>query len=225
MLTFSEEVVLLLLHDKEGVFLSVGKSTLGLALTGSVLMELAFANRIDTDLERLMVIDPAPIDNPLLDRVLIRIAGSDETKNTRAWIETLSVEETAAIQEQALASLVEQGILKREQKKLLPETVQHLWVFRSPRYFVVAEERKRGIETRLADMLFSNGIPDARDVALFCLIDACRILPALIGEQDRDRITPRIELLRMMDLIGREIAGAIADMERSKMQSMAHPLT
>ena len=33
--TFPEDVVLLLLDDEEGVFLSVGKSTLELALTGS----------------------------------------------------------------------------------------------------------------------------------------------------------------------------------------------
>ena len=44
MLTFPEDVVLLLLDDEEGVFLSVGKSTLELALTGSVLMELGFAH-------------------------------------------------------------------------------------------------------------------------------------------------------------------------------------
>ena len=114
MLTFPEDVVLLLLDDEEGVFLSVGKNTLELALTGSVLMELGFANRIDTDLERLTVVDPVPTGNPLLDDVLERIAGRKEATSTREWVETLSADETATIQEQALASLVERGILKRE---------------------------------------------------------------------------------------------------------------
>lgn len=223
-LTFSEQVVLLLLDDREGVFLSVGKRTLELALIGSVLMELAFVHRIDTDLERLTIVDPTPVDNPFLDDVLRRIAGSAETRSTRAWVEALSAEATATIQEQALANLVDQGILKREQRKLLPETVQHLWIFRSPRYFAVDEEAKRAPETRLAGMLFSDEIPDPRDLALFCLIDACGILPGLIEEGDLIPITPRIELLRMMDPIGREIASAIVDIERSKIQSMAHPL-
>lgn len=223
-LTFSEQVVLLPLDDKEGVFLSVGKHTLELALVGSVLMELAFVNRIDNDLERLTIVDPTPVDNSLLDDVLRRIAGSAEARSTRAWVETLSAEATTTIQEQALTNLVDQGILKREQRRLLPETVQHLWVFRSPRYFVVDEEAKRAPGIRLAGMLFSDEFPDPRDLALFCLVDACGILPRLIGEKDLSLIAARIELLRMMDSIGREIASAIVDIERSKTQTMAHPL-
>ena len=224
MLTFPEEVVLLLLDDEEGVFLSVGRNTLELALTGSVLIELGFADRLDTDLERLTVVDPAPTGNPLLDHVLERIAGRNEARSTREWVERLAVEETATIQEQALASLVERDILKREQKRLLPETVQHLWVFRSPRYFVVDAKAKRAPEIRLADTLFSDEIPDVRDAALSCLVDACNVLPVLFGEREMERMAPRIELLRNMDLIGREITGAIAAIEHSKVQTMAHPL-
>ena len=224
MLTFPEEVVLLLLDDEEGVFLPIGKNTLELALTGSVLMELAFADRLDTDLERLMIVDRAPIGVPLLDRVLERIADDAETNDTKAWIETLSMEETAAIQEHALASLVGRGILRREEKRLFQETVKHLWVFRSPRYFMVDGKARHEIGTRFTDVLFSGEIPDPRDIALVCLADACGILRVLYKANEIDRIAPRIEQLRKMDLIGREMAGAIAEIERSVMQSMAHPL-
>ena len=103
-------------------------------MTGSVLMELAFADRLDTDLERVTILDRAPIGDPLLDRVLERIAHDVQTNDTKAWIETLSVEETAAIQEHALASLTQRGILRREEKRLFQETVKHLWVFRPPRH-------------------------------------------------------------------------------------------
>ena len=105
MLTFSEEALLLLLDEEEGIFQSVGKNTLELAMAGAVLMDLAFADRIDTDLERMMVIDRAPTGDPLLDDVLDRIAQGQENNDTRGWIETLAVEKTASIQEHALASL------------------------------------------------------------------------------------------------------------------------
>ena len=95
-------------------------------------MELAFACRLDADLERVMILDRAPTGDPLLDRVLERIADDVETRDTRAWIETLSVEETAAIEEHALANLVERRILRRKEKRRFQETVEHLWVFRSP---------------------------------------------------------------------------------------------
>ena len=225
MLTIPEETVLVLLDDEEGVFLPIGKNTLDLALTGSVLMELAFADRLDTDLERMMIVNRAPTGDPLFDRILERIARSDETTNTKAWIETLAVEETVAIQEYALARLVARGVLRREEKRLFQETVKHLWVFRSPRYFLIDGEAKEETRKRFADALFSDAIPDPRDIALICLVNACGILNALFAEEEIEKSASRIEKLRKLDLIGREIASAIADIERSTMQAMAHPLS
>ena len=86
MLTFAEEIMVLLLHDENGAFLPVKGYALNHALAGSVLMDLAFANRIDTDLEQLKVIDREPTGNPMLDRVLGRIADSAETRNTKEWL-------------------------------------------------------------------------------------------------------------------------------------------
>ena len=247
MLTFSEEVLLLLLDEREGIFLSVGKNTLELAMAGAVLMELAFAGRIDTDLERLVVIDRAPTGNPMLDDVLELMAKREEINNTREWIETLAIEKTASIQEQALASLVERGTLRREEKRLFQETIEHLWIFRSPRYFLtegssltastdgerthpVPTDREpteaepgHNAKTRFADVLFTDEIPDPKDIALICLVDACGILSAHLAD-DVACLAPRIEQLRRMDLIGREIASAIMAIDRSVIQSTAHPL-
>ena len=156
MLTFSEEALLLLLDEEEGIFQSVGKNTLELAMAGAVLMGLAFADRIDTDLEHMMVIDRAPTGNPLLDDVLERIAQGEVNNDTRGWIETLAVEKTASIQEHALASLVKQGILRREEKRLFQETIEHLWIFRSPRYFSVDGKSQHNVRTRFADV-FGHG--------------------------------------------------------------------
>ena len=58
-------------------------------------------------------------------------------------------------------------------------------------------------------------IPDPRDVALICLVDSCNILPTIFSKREIDRAERRIEQLRKMDLIGREMAGAIADIERA----------
>ena len=85
MLTFYEEIMVLLLHDENGTFLPVSEHTLNRALTGAVLMDLAFANRIDTDPERLVVIDSAPTGDALLDRTLARIAGESASADSRTW--------------------------------------------------------------------------------------------------------------------------------------------
>ena len=216
-------MLLLLLDEEEGIFLSIGKNTLELAMAGAVLLELAFAGRIDSDLERMMIVNRTPTGDALLDDVLERMAQRRELDDTGGWIEALALEKTASIQEHALASLVQRGILKREEKRLFQETVEHLWIFRSPRYFPVAGESRHNAGTRFAEVLYTHDIPDPRDIALIGLADACGILRAHLP-QELARIAPRIEQLRGMDLIGREITRAITAIDRSVIQSMAHPL-
>lgn len=210
MLTFPEEILLLLLDDEDGAFVPVGESVIGCALAGAVLMDLAFANRIDTDPERLVVLDRAPTDNATLDRVLARIAEDPRTEagtgDTKGWIETLTAEESPAIRQEALDRLVARGILERQEEKFL-------WVFRSRRYPTVDGRAEREVKLRLMEVLLSDEIPAARDVALICLVDACGILRYILADREVESVGPRVEQLRKMDLIGREVAGAIADIE------------
>ena len=220
MLTFYEEIMVLLLHDENGTFLPVSEHTLNRALTGAVLMDLAFANRIDTDPERLVVIDSSPTGDALLDRTLARIASEESAANGRAWIETLSAEEASAeqagtIRAAALDKLVKRGVLERREEKFL-------WVFRSRRYPTIDGKVEQEAKKRIADVLFSDEIPDPRDVALICLVDSCNILHTIFSKREIDRAEPRIEQLRKMDLIGREMAGAIADIERAIAIAAAH---
>ena len=58
MLRLAEEMMLLILDDVSGEFVRVSKWSLDCALAGAVLMDLSLENRIDTDPERLFVIDP-----------------------------------------------------------------------------------------------------------------------------------------------------------------------
>ena len=60
-----------------------------------------------------------------------------------------------------------------------------------------------------------SGIPDPREVALIGLVDVCDLLGDIFPERNIDRLRPRIEQLRKMDLIGRELAGAISDIEHN----------
>ena len=43
-----------------------------------------------------------------------------------------------------------QGILRREEKRLFQETIEHLWIFRSPRYFSVDGKSQHNVRTRFA---------------------------------------------------------------------------
>ena len=115
----------------------------------------------------------------------------------------------------ALDSLVKRGILEVRDQKFL-------WVFRSRRYPIVDGRAEREAKLRVTGVLLSDDIPDPRDVAMICLVDACGILPDIFSEREIERATPRIEQLRKMDLIGQEVGGAVAEIERSIMMAAVH---
>ena len=214
MLTFTEEILLLLLDDKDGSFVPIPKANLGCAIAGAVLMDLAFDYRIDTDPESLMVTDPAPTGNPMLDPTLAKLAAQGQGTDTRTWIRVLSVEDAPAIREQALESLVARGIVVQREERVM-------WAFRTRRYPTIDGNVEQEVKLRISDVLFSDDIPDPRDVALIGLVDACDILRDVFPDRDMEQCRPRIDQLRKMDLIGRELAQAIADIEHTVMMSLS----
>ena len=78
MLRFAEEIILLLLDD-DGRFARLPSWSLHYALAGGVLMDLALENRIDTDLEKLILVDSTPVGDSLLDPTLADIAAGAES--------------------------------------------------------------------------------------------------------------------------------------------------
>lgn len=214
MLTFADEILLLMLDDEKGSFLPIRESTMGYVLAGAVLMDLAFANRIDTDPERLVVLDKTPTGQPAQDRILAAIAASEETKDAKAWIEAISTE-TADIRREVLSGLVEKGILESQEEKFL-------WVFRARRYPTIDGRAEREVKLRITGVLLSDEAPDPRDVAIICLADACDILRYVFSSREINSIRPRIEQIRKLDLIGREVGDAILEIERVIMMAMTH---
>ncbi len=206
MLTFTEEI-LLLVGDEEGMFLPIDKHAFECALAGAALMDLAFANRIDTDLSALVVTDATPTGNAMLDRILAKIAAQPEPTDAKTWIRALSTHEAVTLRERSLASLAARGILEKREERFL-------WAMRSVRYPTLGDEAERGIIARIEAVL-SDEIPVPRDVALLSLVDACQILPELFPDREIEERAPRIRQLRKMDLIGREVAGSIADVQRT----------
>ena len=213
MVTFTEEIMLLMLDD-DGLFLPIRGGAVEHVLVGAVLMDLAFANRIDTDPEKLQVIDSTPTGNSLLDGPLERIANAGETMNTKGWVEVLAREQAADIRQRAMNGLIEAGIIEAKDERFL-------WVFRSRRYPTIDGRVEREVKLRMEDVLLSDDMPDPRDVALICLVDACDILSDIFSEREMERVRPRIEQLRLMDLIGREVGSVIADIEESITMAMA----
>ena len=206
-LTFAEEVMLLMLHDEDGSFVRLPDWTVRYSLSGAVLMELAHLDRVDTDLSKLYVVNSAPTDDSLLNTVLLEIESANRQEDIRFWVERIAVH-SDAIKERALESLTERGIIKKRDEAFL-------WVFKSRRYPVVDGKADKEVKLRLFDLLFSDALPDPRDVVLLCLTHASGLLSEILPQKEIENVNNRIEQVRKLDLIGQEVAKAIWDIEVS----------
>ena len=202
-LTFTEEILLLLLGEEDGAFLPVNSNAFECALAGATLMDLAFALRIDTDLESLIVLNGNPTGIAMLDRILAKIAAHPKVMDARSWVRLLAGEEAGRIREEALASLVDRGILEQRERR------------RVGHYPMRDGTAQRDIKLHIREVVLADDIPDPRDVVRIALVDACSIFPEILSEREIRQATPRIQQLRIMDLIGREVAGAIAAIQRT----------
>ena len=213
-LRFAEEITLLMLNDEDGEFVRVPGWSMQCAFAGAVLMDLALENRIDTDLKRLVLIDPTPVGDDLLDPTLALLAEATETHDARHWVDHLA-DSAETIRERALQRLVARGILRREEDRFL-------WVFQSRRYPIVDGEPEREVKLRIMEVLFSNEIPDPRDIVLICLVDACGILRELLTAKELERSSERVDQVRKLDLIGQAVSKAVWDIQSSIALAM-HP--
>ena len=215
MLSFAEEIMLLLLEDEDGRFAHVPELSMRCILSGAVLMDLALLNKIDSDLEQITVIDPTPTGDELLDPSLQRIVEFEGVQDARYWVE-FNARDGDIIRRDALRRLVEKGILEKVDDRFL-------WVFRTRRYPIVDGEVDREVKARIFGILFSDELPSPRDIVIIGLVDACGIFKQLLSEREHKRARDRIAQVRKMDLIGQAVSGVVREIEASLALAMHRP--
>jgi Golgi phosphoprotein 3 len=206
MLGFVEEIVLLLLDDARGRLVDIPLSAFDVVIAGAALMDLAIRNRIDTDLERLVLVDATPTGDDILDDALAKIAGSGE-ESVVGCLDRIAGA-AADYRARALARLVAQRVLREENGRFL-------WVFHTRRYPVIDDREPREVRARLRRILLTDEIPEPRDIVLICLIEACRLIGFILTAEEATKIAPRLEQLGRMDLIGQAVARIVADIRFS----------
>ena len=210
MLRFAEEILLLLHDEDRGDFApGLAQHSLNIALAGAVLMDLALENRIDTDLEHLFLADATPLEDDLLDPTLADIARDTDTRDTNYWL-AQTTKRGDEIRDKALTRLVNRGILEAESEDIF---LLSRLVSRSRRYPTIDGKTLEEVRLRIMRVLFSDEIPDPRDIVIICLADACGVFKNILSQSELSEVQERIELIRKMDLIGQSVTKAIREHE------------
>ncbi len=203
-LSTSDQIILIALGE-DGVLHRPNDRQLDYAIAGTTLIDLAFQDRIDTDLQRLFIIDQSPTGDPLLDTVLDKINNGPPDQPTSYWISEIS-SYAPALRQQLINGLLARNLIRKEQGR-------RLLVFKSERYPPIDPMTTRNLHRRLIDVLLSNEIPTPEEAAVVSLARACSLLELLLPRDSLKRIEPRIEQLAKMDLISRNVNRTLAEIQ------------
>ena len=210
MLRFAEEILILVLDEGRGdLAASLPRRSLDLGLAGAVLMDLALENRIDTDPQRLMLVDATPLGDQILDPTLAEIARESKSRDIRYWLGRIA-DQGDQVRRAALTRLIERGILRTEAEGLLSMVPS---VSRSRHYPAVDGPPVEEARLRIMRVLFSDSVPDPRDIAMIALANACGVFRTILSSEEREQVRDRIDLLTNLDLIGRAMSLAIKALE------------
>ena len=203
-LSLPEELILMLLNEQSGYFHQVPGPKLYCAVVGAALAELSLQSRIDTDLDSLFLVDRTETGDPTLDPILEQIADEPVQRNAQYWIERLAGQ-AESIVDLTLARLVDLKVLKHADGDF--------WTLATARWYEDLTGGSREgtmsqfIRTRVLKAIFTDEIPDPRDVIVICLINTCDLFRFMFEVDDETQ--ERIDFICRMDLIGRSIAAAV----------------
>lgn len=171
----AEDLVLLLTDDASG-HRSTDSTTFSYVLAGAVLLELAMIGRVDVagrgetvKRDRLVLRDDSPTDDAILDAGLSRLARL-EGRKPRDVIGKLS----KGLSDDLYARLVERGILRPEESKVLGLVPRRRWP-------AVDIAHEAAIRTQIRQSIDLREPLEPRIAALVSLLSAVDQVPAVVG--------------------------------------------
>ncbi len=203
-LSLPDELILTLLNEQTGYFHQVPGWELNCAVIGAVLAELALLNRIDTDMDWLILVDSTETGDPILDPFLKQIADESVQRNAQFWIERFAPHAEDVI-DSTLERLVKRNVLEKHDGDF--------WTLVPIKWRAESGDNSQEdtaneiIKARIVKYIFSDLIPDPRDIIIISLANTCDVFRFMF-ELD-DEAEERIEFICRMDLIGHSIAAAV----------------
>jgi hypothetical protein len=178
-LILAEELALLGHDGSTGRRITDG-TRLTVATAGSLVADLALAERIDLDSKRIAVLNPAPTGDAELDGVLARVTAETRPRKPEWLISKLNKRD---LPKRVQARLAARGIVRAEEKRALG-------MFPVVRYPHLDPRPEQEVRGRMWEAI--NGAePSPRTAALIALTSACNLDRKIFPDVDRRMLKRR----------------------------------
>jgi golgi phosphoprotein 3 len=202
MCILAEDLLLLALDDDVGSVSWERVRLLPYGLGGALLMDLALRERIDSVDEQVLLSDPSPTGDALLDATLETIHSSRKPHNAKHWVKTLGGQK--GLQEQLAHRLVARGILREQEHTFL-------WAFHSQRYPTSNPVPEATVRNRIRAVVLADAEPDSRTLLLLSLINACNLTDTVFTREEQKQATRRIKELVEGEQFGTAVGRAVTE--------------
>jgi Golgi phosphoprotein 3 (GPP34) len=169
----AEDLLLLLTDDDTGK-LQVSGYEIDIALAGAQLIDLSLAGRVELEDKRVVLRDPSPTGDDVLDGALA-VAQRRTGKKPGSLIGELG----KSLREQLYARLTASGVVRAHQDKVLG-------IFPTKSWPTVSADHEAGVRRSLTDALVRGLTPDPRTGALIALLNALRATHKVVDPKQHD---------------------------------------
>ncbi|AFY69812.1 hypothetical protein Pse7367_1523 [Thalassoporum mexicanum PCC 7367] len=210
MLSLAEELLLIAFDDDRGVVLTCD-AILDYGLVGAVLSDLILQDRLKLELGNLVVKKNAATGDDILDSVLTQIAEAPLQAPSK-WIASLSAA-SEQLRDRLLERLIEQGILRREEHKVL-------WVISSPHYPMQDSSSESESRDRIRAAVLEGKQPDPRTTALISLVKACKLVGEVFSETELPLCDRRIPEIINAGFAGKSVTDVVNCIDESTLAAI-----
>ncbi len=203
MLTLSEKLLILGLHDEEGGVVFSASMLLDYGLAGALLLELYLARRIDLTDKDVTVIDSKTTQNDLLDEALYLIVNSDKLRDAKYWLSKIHAK-VKNTQTRLAEQLVNKQVLARQERSFL-------WVIKYNRYPTKDAQPEIDIRSHLKSIVLMDAEPSEVDVALLSLVKACQLISEVFERSEQVIAKERIDELAKGDKISKAVKQTVEE--------------
>jgi hypothetical protein len=205
MLSLSEKLLLIGLHDEKGSVVFSASLALPYGLAGALLLELYLSNRIDFVNNRVKVISKDKTGNALSDEALVLISSSPKLRDAKHWLNTIH-SKVKNVQQRLAEQLVQKGVLSKQEQRFL-------WIFSRDRYPTHDAKPEQAIRDHIKDVVLNSKPPTEEDVAIVSLIDACELVNEVFDSSDRRRAKERIKKIGKDEKISQAISQTVEEIQ------------
>ncbi len=210
-LNIAEEIALLAVNEDGEIHPKLKSPKYDIVIASAILMDLALHHRIDTDMKNVIPDKLEPMDDPILDVVIEEIKEYGSVRPISEWIADLSIK-GQFFRDEILKSVVDLGILKVENKKVL-------WMFSKRVYPMLDDSEVKEVRARIRDLVFSDEIPDYKDIVIISLLKNAGLLELAFTDEEMKDYEHRISQIAKMDMIGLAIGDSLKEFKLSDIKS------